>query len=104
MGIIQGVLEEEYKRLQTLAEKYIQEISALPAGSLSVKNISGHRYAYIAKRVGGKIHFKYLGKESTPEVEKLRRRIAERRGLQAKLKTIKNDLAEIERAIGGRKI
>ena len=104
MGIIKGVLEEEYKRLRSLSEKYRQDVSRLPAGSVSIKEISGHKYAYLARRKGKKVLFEYVGKASDPEVKSLQADIKKRKEIEAKRKSIKKDLKELERAIGGRKI
>ena len=104
MGIIKEVLEEEYRRLKSLSDKYARDISRLPAGSVSIKEISGHKYAYRAQRKGEKVHFEYLGKASDPAVGSLQADIKKRKEIEAKRRSIKNDLNELERAIGGRKI
>lgn len=104
MGIVKGVLEEEYKRLKSLSDKYARDISRLPAGSISIKEISGHKYAYRARRMGKKVHFEYLGKASDPKVKSLQADIIKRKEFEAKRRSIKKDLNELERAIGGRKI
>lgn len=104
MSIVKGVLEEEYKRLKRLSEKYRKDISRLPVGSLSIKKISGRKYAYLVRRKDKKIFFQYVGSASNMEVKSLQADIKKRKEIEAKLKSIKKDLKELERAIGGRKI
>lgn len=104
MSIVKGVLEEEYRRLINLSDKYAQDISRLPVGSVSIKEISGHKYAYRARRKGKRVFFEYVGKASDPEVRNLQADIKKRKEIEAKQKLIKKDLKELERAIGGRKI
>jgi hypothetical protein len=104
MGIIKGVLDEEYNRLISLHDKYAREVAKLPKGSLSIKEKSGQKYAYIAMRKGKKVVFEYIGKASSNEVNKLREGIRKRKDYEGRIKSIKSDLKELERALGGRKI
>ncbi len=104
MSIIKGVLEEEYNRLLQLRDRYAREAAKLPKGSLSVKEISGQQYAYVASRKGKKVVFDYVGKASSDEVKSLSEGFKKRKDLEAKLKAMKSDLKELERALGGRKI
>jgi len=50
MGIIRGILEEEFKRLEELSVFYKEKISECPRGSISVKERGGKRYIYLARR------------------------------------------------------
>lgn len=104
MGIVEGVLGEEYERLNSLMEKYRQEAARLPAGTVSIKEIRGNKYAYIARRVDGKLVFKYIGKASSPEVERIVGEVQKRREYESKMKLLKKDIKELKRALGGRKI
>lgn len=104
MGIIKGVLEEEYNRLVLLYGKYQRDLEKLPKGSLSVKEKSGQEYAYIARREGKRVVFDYVGKASSDEVKQIREKIKKRKELAARIKSIKSDLRELERALGGKKI
>jgi hypothetical protein len=104
MSIIKGVLEEEYNRLVKLRDRYEREAEKLPKGSVSVKEIAGKKYAYLAHRKGKKVVFDYVGKDSSNEVKNIRESIKKRKSLEVKLKAMKSDLKELERALGGRKI
>lgn len=50
MGIIRGMLEEEFKRLEELSVFYKEKISECPRGSISVKERGGKRYIYLVRR------------------------------------------------------
>ncbi len=104
MGVIKGMLREEYERLLSLLEKYNNEVSRLPKGSLSVKEIRGRRYAYIARRINGKVNFKYIGRDSSKEVQRIAAEIHKRTEYKSKIRAVKRDIKELERALGGRKI
>ena len=47
---IKGVLKEELDNSIRMKEKYEQELSNLPVGSLIKKKIKGHEYYYIVLR------------------------------------------------------
>ncbi|HNV46214.1 MAG TPA: hypothetical protein PKJ16_04165 [Spirochaetota bacterium] len=104
MSILKGVLDEENKRLKRLLGKYQRDIDALIKGSVSIKDISGQRYAYIAKRKGDTVVFEYIGKASSDKVKRLLEEVNKRKKLTVKIKALKQDIKEIERALGGRKI
>ncbi|MFC1596171.1 hypothetical protein ACFL4D_02680 [Candidatus Margulisiibacteriota bacterium] len=61
-GMIKGVLAEELENSLDMEQKYIAELAKLPHGTLSVKQIKGHKYYYLSKKVGGKVCQAYLGK------------------------------------------
>jgi len=104
MSIIKAVLEEEYKRLQSLLGKYQREAAKLPKGAISIKKIAGQQYAYIAHRSGKKVIFDYIGKASSIKVKNLQEGVNKRKKYMIKIKSLKRDIKEMERALGGRKI
>jgi hypothetical protein len=104
MSIIKGMLQEEYERLKSLLAKYQAEVSKLPAGSVSEKQIKGNRYAYIARRRKSKIEFIYIGRASSPKVQSMRDEIKRRKDYESKIRILKEDIKELERALGGRKV
>jgi len=103
MGIIRGILKEELERLEELSVFYKKKISEYPQGSISVKERSGKRYIYLAHREDKKIVFDYIGKD-IPEVRKtIKEELQQRREYQAKLRQVKENLKEVERALRGKK-
>lgn len=69
-GPIKGALHDELRNSLRLKKAYEKELRELPKGSLSVKEIRGHKYAYIARRKGGKVRFEYKGKMPEEEMRK----------------------------------
>ena len=103
MSIIKGILEEELHRLEELSVFYKKKISESPRGSISVKERSGKRYLYLARREDKKVVFDYIGKD-VPEVRKiLSEQMRQRKEYQAKLRQVKENLKEVERSLRGKR-
>ena len=102
MNIVLGVLHEEYNRLQELAEKYRQSIGALPKGVIQKKIRRGRGYVYLSYRAQHKVVSRYIGKEGSPEVETLAEKIERRKSYEQKLKQVRTDLKELQKALHGR--
>lgn len=103
MSIIKGILEEELNRLEELSVFYKKKISESPRGSISVKERSGKRYIYLARREDKKVVFDYIGKD-VPEVWKvLNEQMRQRKEYQAKLRHVKENLKEVERSLRGKR-
>lgn len=103
MSIIKGILEEEFNRLEELSVFYKKKISEFPRGSISVKERSGKRYIYLARREDKKVVFDYIGKD-VPEVRKvLSEQMKQRKEYQAKLRQVKENLKEVERSLRGKR-
>ena len=52
--IIKDILNEELGNSLRMKDRYEQELSKLPVGSLAVRNIKGNKYAYRIYRDNGK--------------------------------------------------
>ena len=103
MSIIKGILEEELHRLEELSVFYKKKISESPRGSISVKERSGKRYLYLARREDKKVVFDYIGKD-VPEVRKvLNEQMRQRKEYLAKLRQVKENLKEVERSLRGKR-
>jgi len=103
MSIIKGILEEELHRLEELSVFYKKKISESPRGSISLKERSGKRYLYLARREDKKVVFDYIGKD-VPEVRKiLSEQMRQRKEYQAKLRQVKENLKEVERSLRGKR-
>ncbi len=104
MSYLKSVLQEEHDRLKSLVEKYKNEISLLPRGSLSVKKRNQREYLYLAYRQEGRVKFEYIGTMSSEKAKFVIKQIESRKEYENKFKLVKKDLVEIERVINGRKI
>jgi hypothetical protein len=103
MEILDGVLKEELERLKELVRNYEQEISELPKGSLVKKNIRGHIYYYLNYRKEGKGIFEYLGKLNKNDLDKLKKKIKDRRELEKLNRSVKKDIRKLQKMIHERK-
>jgi hypothetical protein len=65
---IKGVLKEELDNSIRMKEKYEEELSRLPVGSLIKKKIRGHVYYYVVLREEGKVKFNYKGKNVSEDL------------------------------------
>ena len=104
MSYIKGILREEYERLNALSRKYHDKVGELPRGCASIKNRRGLRYLYLAARKGGRISFQYIGPASSENARAVLKQIEQRKNFENKLKQIKKDIREIQKALHGRKL
>lgn len=97
MSILDGVMREEYDRLDRIIAKVEQEINELPKGYISEKKISGKSYCYLQFRENGKVKSVYIKKD---EIDAYRSLIARRNELIIKLKGLKADRRKLEKVLG----
>jgi len=69
-GVIKGALAEELDNSLRMKKEYEMALASLPKGCLAVRNIRGHRYYYLAQRVGKKVKHIYKGKIAEEEIKK----------------------------------
>ena len=97
------VLDEERRRLQALKQLYEKEIAQLPRGSLSKKKRWNKEYVYRAFRESGRVKFEYVGPVGSEAAEEIAGQIERRRGLEDQLKTVRENLKEVERGLRARR-
>lgn len=102
MSIILDIINEEKERLTVLQKKYYEIICSFPKGSISLKQRSKKKFAYLCFRDKKKVIFKYVGVADSQKVISLEHEIQERKKYEEKLKKIKSDLKEINRVISRR--
>jgi hypothetical protein len=64
MAVLKGVLKEELSNSLRMKNKYEQALKRIAKGALASRVIKGHKYYYLAKRVGEKVNYEYIGKIS----------------------------------------
>jgi hypothetical protein len=69
---IKAVLREELDNSLRMQERYEQELSKLPKGSLVKRRIKGRDYYYLVFREDGKVRSVYRGKPEPAEIAKYR--------------------------------
>ncbi|QTA82768.1 Uncharacterized protein dnl_51510 [Desulfonema limicola] len=104
MSYLKSILEEEHQRLKALSVKYQNAILSYPRGSISFKKRKKKEYLYLAYRENRKVKFEYIGPGNSEKAENVIKKIELRKNYEDKLKQVKNDLAEIEKVIHGKKI
>jgi hypothetical protein len=104
MSYIKGILKEEYERLNALSRKYRDKVGELPKGCVSIKNRRGLHYLYLASRTGGKVSFQYIGPAASENARAVLKKIEQRKNYENKLKQVRKDIREIQKALHGRKL
>ena len=69
-GVIKGALAEELDNSLRMKKEYEMALANLPKGCLAVRKIRGHKYYYLAQRVGKKVKHIYRGKISEEEIKR----------------------------------
>ena len=103
MGTLDGILQEELKRLAAAEKSYVREVKKLPKGSIQVKRIKGIAYPYLVIRKGKKVVSEYLGQRSERELEELKQAISQRKKYERHLKEVKYNLKRISKMTRGKR-
>lgn len=93
------VLEAEERKLQAEVSRILRRIGFRRGGCFTVKVISGRPYAYVARRVLGKLRFTYVGPANTPAAARIRREVMMVRALKSGLRQARTRLRRIQRAL-----
>ena len=96
MSVLINVLKEEYERSKRIVKSIDKELSILPIGYISKKQIGGHIYYYIQFKENGKIKSKYINKKDALEYNK---KVLRRRELLKNRKELLMDQKRIERVL-----
>ena len=98
MNLILSTVLEEKKRIDFMLQRYEEQLSALPKGTISEKKVKGNTYYYLKYRDGKKVVSRYVGKQ---EVEKLRGQIDRRRHMETMVKSLQEEQALANRILEG---
>lgn len=93
------MLEAEERKLQARISHLNRRLTLRPDGCFTVKRIHGRRYAYVARRIRGKLRFEYAGPADRPSAERLRRALQVTRRLKSNLRQAQSRLRRIQRAL-----
>lgn len=102
MNILISTLKEELATAKRLEKKYIKRISGLPCGSFVLRAIRDRQYGYLTFREGGKVKQQYLGTLSEEKIKYYRSSMAERAEYKRKLKSVREQIKIINRALRGK--
>lgn len=101
-GVIKGALAEELDNSLRMKKEYEVALANLPKGCLTVRNIRGHRYYYLAQRVGKKVTHVYKGKISNEEIKKYDEAKALRLKYRKLLSQVKKQIRFLKGALRGK--
>lgn len=90
-----NAIVNEYTKLLEKKARLQKDLSVLPQGYISKKNINGKTYHYLQNRVSGKMTGEYLKKD---EVERVSEQIRLRKQYEAELPKLNTRLNELEQA------
>lgn len=97
MTILDDVLQEEQDRSKRMKVAMKKEISMLPQGYISKKNINEKSYYYLQRREGSKIVGTYIFPN---EVSKMKDQIAKRKQLEKSIRELDANIKKIDKVIG----
>ena len=90
-----NAIVSEYTKLLEKKARLEKDLSVLPQGYISKKNISGKTYHYLQNRIAGKMVGTYLKKD---EVDRVSEQIRLRKQYEAELPKLNTRLNELEQA------
>jgi hypothetical protein len=96
MSTLSEIISQYKKQLLSMKDRYCEQISSLPKGTLAVKKMGSGEYWYLKYREGKKIVTKYIGKISDTVLE-IEKQIALRKTLEKMLKELEGELALIRK-------
>ena len=102
MAMVFDILEEERRRLVSLKERYKQQLSELPRGSISLKKRRNRDYLYLAYRESGKVKFDYVGPVESEAAKKAASNVQQRKEIEEKINKVEQNLIEVERGLRGK--
>jgi len=102
MGVIKGVLREELENSIRMKKGYEKALKSHPGGCFVQKEIRGHRYYYLAVRIGKKVKFIYKGKKlSKEDVANLNKSKQLRKKYKELIKKLNKQIKYLRRALRG---
>ena len=98
MNVIKGVLFEEKQRSIEMQKSYINEINALPKGSVSIKKIGNKQYCYLKYRNGDKFISQYVGSYEN-NFEQIKKQVEKRKYFEKLLSELKAEYKMISKVV-----
>ncbi len=98
MNMILTTIMQEKERILYMLAKYQEEYDRLPRGSISEKKSGEKTYYYLKYRDGKKVISQYIRKDTVAEI---RTQIEKRKHIEAMMKSLQEELAIAEKALGG---
>lgn len=102
MNILISTLKEELTTAKRLENKYLQKIKELPRGSFISRNVRSKQYGYLTFRENGKVKQEYLGCLNEERILFYRDAMNQRAEYKRKLKSVREQIKIINRALRGK--
>ncbi|MBI2092956.1 MAG: hypothetical protein HYY43_03440 [Deltaproteobacteria bacterium] len=102
MNILISTLKEELTTAKRLEKKYLKKISELPRGSFISRTIRGKQYGYLTFRENRKVKQEYLGCLNEERTNFYRSAMNQRAEYKRKLKSVREQIKIINRALRGK--
>jgi len=102
MNILISTLKEELATAKRLEKKYMKRIGELPRGSFISRDIRGKQYGYLTFRENGKVKQEYLGCLNEDRISFYRNAMSQRAEYKRKLKSVREQMKIINRALRGK--
>lgn len=102
MNILISTLKEELATAKRLEGKYLQKIKELPRGSFITRTIRDKQYGYLTFRENGKVKQEYLGSLNEERTNFYKSAVDQRAEYKRKLKSVREQIKIIERALRGK--
>ncbi len=101
-GVIKGVLAEELENSLRMKKEYEDALRRLLQGCLAKREIRGHDYFYLVKRVDNKVKYIYKGKVSEEEIKKYEEAKVMRAKYRNLLSRVKKQIKFVKGALRGK--
>ncbi len=98
MSYFSLMTKREAMRMTALKQNYEEQLASLPKGTIRKKERNGRIYFYLAYRAEGKVVSEYIGNDESA-LDVLRERLERSKNIKALLKSIKNELRLMNRAL-----
>lgn len=102
MNILISTLKEELATAKRLERKYLQKIKELPRGSFITRTVRNKQYGYLTFREEGKVKQEYLGSLNEERISFYKNATSQRTEYKRKLKSVREQIKIINRAIRGK--
>lgn len=102
MNILISTLKEEIATAIRLEKKYLLKIKELPRGSFITRTIRGRQYGYLTFRENGKVKQEYLGHLNEERINFYKNTMNQRAEYKRKLKSVREQIRIINRALRGK--
>lgn len=102
MNVLISTLKEELATARRLEKKYLKKANELPRGSFITRTIRGRQYGYMTFREDGKVKQEYLGSLNEERTSFYKGAMSQRAEYKRKLKSVREQIKVINRALRGK--